>query len=277
METLQATQIGGENPLDGAKEMRLVEVTITDGDSALANANHVDLDHCRIDGRFALWHSRNIRLSHCHFSSDASSPLWYVRQMRLTDSVVDAPRAMREISNITLDNVNLRHAPQALWHCQRVRLKDVVSDDGDYLLMHSNDVTARDINLRGDGALQYCSNLAVRNSRIDSHHALWEADGVTVYNTELRGDFIGWHSRNLRLVGCHIAGRRPLCFASGLILEKCTMDPSCTHAFEGSRLHAQIMGSIPSVRNPLSGTIRAYSIGELVIAPNSDCQIITEK
>ncbi|MDE5631296.1 MAG: DUF3737 family protein, partial [Muribaculaceae bacterium] len=89
--------------------------------------------------------------------------------------------------------------------------------------------------------------------------------------------YLGWHSRNLRLVNCRIAGTQPLCYAEGLILDNCTFAPDCDLAFEDSELRADIKGNITSVKNPRSGSVEADSIGEIIIdehvlAP-ADCKI----
>ena len=107
-------------------------------------------------------------------------------------------------------------------------------------------------------------------------------DNVTVYDSELNGEFIGWHSRGLRLVRCHISGEQPLCYAKDLVLEDCTFDAECDRAFEYSTVQADIRGHIKSIKNPMSGRITADSIGEVIIDENikkpADCVVsIREK
>ena len=104
-------------------------------------------------------------------------------------------------------------------------------------------------------------------------------DNVTVYDSELNGEFLGWHSRGLRLVNCHISGEQPLCYAKDLVLENCTFDAECDRAFEYSTVQADIRGHIKSIKNPSSGRIVADSIGEIIIDENikkpADCEILT--
>ena len=105
-------------------------------------------------------------------------------------------------------------------------------------------------------------------------------ENVTIYDSELHGEYLGWHSRNLRLVNCHISGEQPLCHAHDLVLENCTFDPSCDRAFEYSTLRADIRGAITNIKNPTSGHITADSIGSVTIDENieapADC-IIEER
>ena len=89
--------------------------------------------------------------------------------------------------------------------------------------------------------------------------------------------YLGWHSKNLRLVNCHITGEQPLCYAHDLILENCTFGPDCDRAFEYSTLQADIRGTITNIKNPMSGRIVADEFGSITIDENikapADCEI----
>ena len=102
---------------------------------------------------------------------------------------------------------------------------------------------------------------------------------MTVYDSELSGEYLGWHSRNLKLVNCRISGTQPLCYAENLVLENCTFAEDCDLAFEYSSVHATIVGGIRSVKNPRTGSIVADEIGEIIIDKNikapADCVIKT--
>ncbi len=100
---------------------------------------------------------------------------------------------------------------------------------------------------------------------------------MTVYDSELNGEYLGWHSHNLRLVNCRISGTQPLCYAHNLVLENCTFEADCDLAFEDSELTADVKGTITSIKNPRSGSIVCDGVGEIIIdehvlAP-ADCKI----
>ena len=98
-----------------------------------------------------------------------------------------------------------------------------------------------------------------------------------IYDSELNGEYLGWHSKNLRLVNCHITGEQPLCYAHDLVLENCTFGPDCDRAFEYSTLQADIRGAITNIKNPMSGRIVADEFGSITIDENikapADCEI----
>ena len=145
--------------------------------------------------------------------------------------------------------------------------------------MFSHDIEIEDYESDSKYQFQYVRNAVIRNARITTKDALWETDNVTVYDSELNGEYLGWHSRHLRLVNCRISGEQPLCYAHDLVLENCTFAPECDRAFEYSTLHADIRGSITNIKNPASGEIVADSIGSVTIDENikapADCIIRT--
>ena len=87
-------------------------------------------------------------------------------------------------------------------------------------------------------------------------------ENVTVYDSVLDGEYLGWHSKNLRLVNCKISGTQPLCYAHDLIMENCTMADDADLAFEHSSVKATIKGPVHSVKNPRTGNIVAEVSGQ---------------
>ncbi len=101
-----------------------------------------------------------------------------------------------------------------------------------------------------------------------------------MYDSELKGEYLGWHSKNLRLVRCKISGTQPLCYCEGLVMEDCTFGDDADLAFEDSEVKATINSNIVSVKNPRTGAIKALAIGEIILDSNilapADCKIETE-
>jgi hypothetical protein len=93
---------------------------------------------------------------------------------------------------------------------------------------------------------------------------------VTLYDSRINGEFLGWHTLNLRLVRCQICGSQPLCYATSLILEDCTCDPDADQTFEYSDVQATVRGHVTSIKNPRSGFIKAGSCGELILDGDGD-------
>ena len=117
--------------------------------------------------------------------------------------------------------------------------------------------------MTGKYSFQYARNVEIRNSHFKTKDAFWHAKNVTVYDSVIEGEYLGWYSENLRLVRCHIKGTQPLCYCKNLILEDCTCE-DCDLSFERSEVVADIIGDIVSVKNPVCGSVRADSIGDII-------------
>ena len=80
----------------------------------------------------------------------------------------------------------------------------------------------------------------------------------------IKGEYLGWYSKNLTLIRCKIAGTQPLCYCKGLKLIDCETE-NCDLSFEYSEVKAFVKGEIVSVKNPKSGKIVADKIGEVIL------------
>ena len=277
MELIRNKSYGGERPLFASRDLRLENVVILPGESALKECSNIEAVSCEFQGKYPFWHVDGFRVENCTFREGARAALWYSRRLVMKDTRVEAPKMFREMEDLTLENVVIPDAQETLWHCKGARLKNVEVANADYLFMYSSDISIEDYRQQGNYSIQYCRNVEIRNAVIHSKDAFWGTEDVTVYNSEIHGEYLGWHSRRLRLVNCRISGTQPLCYATDLVMENCTMDADCDLAFECSTLQATICSRITSVKNPRSGSIKAEGYGEIIIDKNlkapGDCVI----
>ena len=277
METLTDKEYGGERPLFGSRHISLERVTIHAGESALKECADIHATRCRFEGKYPFWHVDGFTIDRCLFTEGARAALWYSRDLVMTDTLVEAPKMFREMDGIVLRNVELPNAEETLWHCSNIELRDVSVGRADYIFLHSRDITIDGYRQEGNYSFQYCSNVEVRNAEIHSRDAFWNTENVTVRDSLLDGEYLGWHSRGLHLINCRIAGTQPLCYATDLVMENCVMAADCDLAFEYSTVAACIRGNVTSIKNPRSGSITCDSCGELIIdeniKPPADCRI----
>lgn len=256
---------GGERPLFGSHELLLKDVKILPGESALKHCSDIEAAHCEFSGKYPFWHNENVLISDCLFREGARAAIWYVRNLRMMDSLVEAPKMFREIDGLFLENVKLPNAQETCWNCRNVELYNVEAHKGDYIFMNNENMKIEDLLLQGNYSFQYAKNVEIHNSELHTKDAFWHSENVTVYDSVLDGEYLGWHSHNLRLVNCRITGTQPLCYAHNLVMENCTTGEDADLAFEYSSVQAQINGHVISVKNPKSGSISAGSIGEIII------------
>lgn len=279
MNYIKDKEFGGERPLFESHGLRLERVTITEGESGIKECSDIECADCRFIGKYPLWHVERSLITGCRFEATARSAIWYSHHMTMRDTVIDAPKFFREMSDLTLERVTINDADETFWNVHGLRLRDVTLHDGTYPFMGCTDVDIDGLVSDSKYVFQYVKNVVIRNARITTKDAFWEVENVTVIDSVIDGEFLGWHSKNLRLVNCHLSGQQLLCYATDLVLENCTFGTDSDLMFEYSIVNATINGHVASVKNPASGHIVADSIGEVIIDDNikgpADCVIET--
>ena len=278
MKTIYDAEFGGERPLYASSDLKIERVTVHEGESALKESTRIEAEGCLFEGRYPFWCCNGAKIANCEFTEDSRAPIWYSTDVEMKDCRVLSPKIFREIEGLRLYGSSFPKAVETMWHCRNVRIRDCSFEGADYLLTGSSDICINDIRMKGKYAFQYCNNVKIHDSILDTKDAFWESDNVTIYDSVVSGEYLGWYSRGLTLVRCLISGTQPLCYASGLVLEDCSFAPDADLAFEYSSVEAKINGRITSVKNPLTGHIRASEgYGEVIIDENikapGDCVI----
>ena len=155
------TTFGGERPLFASRGLRLEGVTILAGESALKEAGDIEAVGCRFEGKYPFWHVDGLAIRDCRFAAGARAALWYSRGVKLTDTLVEAPKTLRELDGVELENVRIPHAQETLWHCRNVALSRVEVSEADYIFFHSDDVRIADYRQQGLYSFQYCRRVEI--------------------------------------------------------------------------------------------------------------------
>ena len=93
-----------------------------------------------------------------------------------------------------------------------------------------------------------------------SKDAFWNCENVTVYDSFISGEYLGWNAKNVTLINCTIESEQGMCYMDNLKMENCRL-LNTNLAFEYATVDAQIDSKIDSVKNPISGKIRAKQRG----------------
>ena len=277
MKTISNAEFGGERPLFESHDLRLENVIIHAGESAIKECSNIEAINCKFEGNYPFWHVHGFTIDRCFFDIGGRSALWYSDHLKMTNTRIDAPKMFREMHDIEINNVEITDADEVFWRCNRLNIKNLKLHGGTYPFMFCNDIYIDGLESDSKYIFQYVKNLELHNAKITTKDALWETENVTIYDSELNGEYLGWHSRNLRLINCKISGTQPLCYAENLILENCIMADDCDLAFEYSSVNATIKSPIHSVKNPRTGSITADSYGKIILDKNikspADCKL----
>lgn len=247
-----------------------------DGESALKESRQITVTGCDFMLRYPFWHVEHAQIEKCTMSEGCRASLWYDSDVAIDDCVMKGIKALRESRTVTLNRCRI-DSPEFAWRCRGVSMKDCELTS-EYPFFETGDLKLEGCRMKGKYSFQYVENASITNSELDTKDAFWHSKNVTVTDSLVKGEYLGWYSENLRLIRCRIVGTQPLCYAKGLILEDCTMEGTDL-SFEYSDVTADIIGEIESVKNPLSGRIRARHIGEIIregsVKGEGNCEIVT--
>ena len=76
--------------------------------------------------KYPLWYCRDVSVSGGALLETARSGIWYTDDIRLSGTLVAAPKTFRRGRGISLRRVNLPHAEETLWSCREITLEDLV-------------------------------------------------------------------------------------------------------------------------------------------------------
>ena len=145
----------------------------------------------------------------------------------------------------------------------------------EYFMMRSENMKFTDVEMSGKYSFQYIQNAVFDNCIFDTKDAFWHAKNVTVRNSVVKGEYLGWYCENVTFERCKIIGTQPLCYCMGLKLADCEMI-NTDLCFEKSEVEARITTPIISVKNPISGSIYAPEIGEIIRDDENSHGVIIE-
>ncbi len=262
-------------------DLRLENVTITDGESGIKQCQNMEASDCRFYGKYPWWHVDGALIEDCYFAVESRSAIWYTNDLVMRRCRIDGPKFFREMKNVTLEDVTITDADETFWKIDGLRLKNVTLRGGTYPFMFSQNIYVDGLDSDAKYVFQYCKNVEIHHATINTKDSFWECENITIYDSVLDGEYLAWHSKNVRLVNCQLAGEQLLCYAQNLVLENCTFDKACDRVFEYATVEADIRGHIENIKNPTSGHIVADSIGSITIdehvrQPN-DCVIEIRK
>lgn len=263
MKEIKRKFLTGERSLFGSKDLYIEDTTFGDGESPLKEAQDITLENCMFKWKYPLWYCKNIKVNNSIWFEMARSGIWYTDNIRMTNTVVEAPKNFRRASNIYIENVQFPNAAEMFWSCRDITIKNVTAK-GDYFGMNSQNIDIDRFTLIGNYAFDGGKNITVRNSKLLSKDAFWNVENATVYDSLILGEYLGWNSKNLTFINCTIESLQGLCYIDNLVMRNCKL-LNTTLAFEYSDVDAEIVGKIDSILNPSSGKITADHIDELII------------
>lgn len=263
MQVIREERLTGERALFHSKDLSIEYSIFADGESPLKESSDISLRKTSFQWKYPLWYCKNIRVEDCDFAEMARAGIWYTDQISVKDTLYEAPKGFRRVHGMNLENVDLPHAEETLWHCQDVAMSNVVAK-GDYFAMNCSDMKLDGFRLVGNYCFDGCRNVEMHHAKMLSKDAFWNCDNVTVYDSYICGEYLGWNSKNITFVNCVIESLQGMCYMENLVMKNCRL-LNTTLAFEYSTVDVEVDGTIESIKNPSAGVIKADKINELIL------------
>lgn len=254
-----------ERSFYGIKDAVIKNCTIdgpADGESAFKECRNITVEDTYLNLRYPFWHDKYVKITGCEMTEGCRAALWYDKNVEIESCKMHGIKALRECKEIQLKNTEVI-SPEFAWRSQDLQIENTTVE-GEYPFFECKNMEINGLTMKGKYSFQYVKNVTLRNCFLDTKDAFWHAKNVTIEDSVIKGEYLAWYAENIRFVRCKIIGTQPLCYVEGLVLEDCEME-GCDLSFERSEVEATVKGHIDSVKNPVSGSITADSIGEIIL------------
>ena len=262
-ELIEQKHFEGERALFKKANADIRNCVFDNGESPLKESKNLSLRDCTFGWKYPLWYGENFEVRNCTFLEMARAGIWYTKDSTFKHLVIYAPKEFRHANSIVIEDVRFEKADETLWWCYDVTLKNSYAK-GSYLLMQSKNVLVDHLELDGDYAFDGGENIVVRHSVLHTKDAFWNCKNVTIEDSEIDGEYFGWNSENVTLIRCKIRSHQGFCYMKGIKLVDCVIENSDLTFEYCSDIDANITSEIDSVKNPLSGSIKAKNIKTII-------------
>lgn len=256
---------GEERALYGSHGLTLENCSFdgpADGESALKECSDIVVKNTFCNLRYPFWHDHVLTIADSEMTELCRAALWYSDHITITDTKMHGIKALRECSDVLVENCEII-SPEFGWSVNNITMKNS-SAQSEYFMMRSSNILFENVDFKGKYSFQYIENAVFESCVFDTKDAFWHGRGIVVRNSIVKGEYLAWYSENLTFENCKIIGTQPLCYCKGLKLVNCEMIDTDL-SFEKSDVTAEVITHIDSVKNPLSGSIYAPSVGEIIM------------
>lgn len=264
MKIIQNQTFDEERAIYGHRDILVKNCTFdgpADGESAFKECRNVEVENCYFNLRYPFWHDHGISIRDSELTEFCRAALWYSDHITIENTKLHGIKALRECADVKISGCNIV-SPEFGWSVSTMEMEDCDAQS-EYFMMRSSNIHFQNVRMKGKYSFQYIENSTFENCVFDTKDAFWHAKNVVVKNSLVKGEYLAWYCENLTFENCKIVGTQPLCYCKGLKLINCEM-VDCDLAFERSEVEATLSAPIISIKNPLSGTIVAPAVGEII-------------
>jgi len=268
MENIKNVVSDVERGFYGSVNISFDNVTIdgpADGESAFKECKNIEIINSNLNLRYPCWHDINVKLINCKMGPTCRAAFWYDEGLTLNKCFSSGVKAVRECKFVDIIDSEF-DSEEFGWKSSNINVKNS-KITAVYAFFDSKIVSLENVKFKGKYSFQYIENLQISHCELDTKDAFWHCKNVVVKDSIIKGEYLGWYSENITFINCKIIGTQPLCYVKGLRLVNCKFEDA-DFAFEYSEVSGNIIGSMISIKNPLSGVIKIDKIPEMIIDKN---------
>ena len=266
MEKIVDKYFEGERILYGRDNLEIVKTVFGHGESPLKETQDLKIKDSIFTWKYPLWYSKNIELENTTFETMARSGIWYTDNISIKNSALQAPKLFRRCNNVKLENVHFSDAQETLWTSKNIEINNS-QVNGDYFGKDSENIKINNLNLIGNYCFDGAKNIEIHNSTLISKDAFWNCENVTIFDSTIVGEYLAWNSKKITFINCQIQSEQGLNYVTDLTLKNTSLIHS-NLVFEYCKdIDADLNTEIESIKNPISGEIKAPRIKQLIIDP----------
>lgn len=245
-----------------------------DGESAFKESREISVYDSYFNLRYPFWHNESLKIENSEMSDKCRAAIWYSELVNVKNTKFHGIKALRECADIMIEGCDII-SPEFGWSVEGIIMKDTTAES-EYFMLRSRGLRFDNVTMKGKYSFQYIEDAEFDNCNFDTKDAFWHAKNVVVKNSTIKGEYLGWYSDNVTFENCTIIGTQPLCYCRGLKLIDCKM-VDADLSFEKSEVDAKIIGSIDGIKNPISGTITADKILDIIMDNNNSSVVLNVK
>lgn len=257
----------GERALYHLDDAKISDCSFADGESPLKEGSDLFVENCVFHWRYPIWYCRQVKVEDTTFLAGTRAGMWYCNDLAIRNCVAKSPKNLRRCTGLTVSDSSFTDGNETLWHCKDVKLKNVCVR-GDYFAMNSENMEIDGLILDGQYAFDGVKNVVMRNSRLATKDCFWNSENVTVYDSHIIGEYLAWNTKNITFVNCTIESDQGLCYMENVKLINCKLIHTDLCFEYVSDIDAEIVSTVESIKNPISGRIVCKKVGELILDPD---------
>jgi len=165
------------------------------------------VENLTMDQERALYDSQNILISNCKFYGPA-----------------DGESALKESKNVVIKDsyFNLRYP---IWHNHIVKIfNSEMTIDCRAALWYSKYIHITDCKFDGVKILRECSNIYVKNSRINSTEPFWRCNHISIDNSTIGGEYAFLMSKNIQINNLQFVGKYSFQYVKNMTIKDSYLD-----------------------------------------------------